>query len=175
MVKYSKYKDESLKNNKKEEIDMKKYLTLHNAVKCCAVVLGLVAFFLMFAKQLYVELLGNRAYISFGDALFGSGNAKGAVLAFFGYLFVLIAVGALAVSVFAKFDDKIAKILPIAVAGLFLLGALFILLEAAVYNGANEIKAAHLTAGPVFAGILAIISGCGVGATLVLKDKSLAN
>ncbi|MBP5293335.1 MAG: hypothetical protein J6023_04315 [Clostridia bacterium] len=152
---------------------MKKYLTLHNLIKCCAAVFGLVAFFLMFANQLYFELLGNKGYISFSDALFGSGNTKGAVLAFFGYLFILIAVGGLVVSAFAKFDKKVEKIIPLAVAALFLLGALFVLLEAAVYNGANDISSAHLAAGPVIAGIFSILAGCGIVLTLLVKDQKL--
>ena len=49
---------------------MKKLLTLGNILKAAGAVLGLVAFFMMFAKQLYVELLGNKGYVEFQDALF---------------------------------------------------------------------------------------------------------
>ena len=46
---------------------MKKYLTLSNVCKCVAVLFGLVAFFVMFADQVYVEFFGEKGYVGFEE------------------------------------------------------------------------------------------------------------
>ncbi len=136
---------------------MKKLLTLPNILKACAAVLGLVAFFLMFAKQLVV---GDSVRVYYGckDTIFGDG---GAIISFVGYLLVLLAGLAMCALVFVKLDDKVRKIVVFALAFLFLLGAIFIFIQASVVNG--KYGNLRLTAGPVFAGIFAILAallGC---------------
>ncbi len=141
---------------------MKKLLTLPNILKACAAVLGLVAFFLMFANQLYAEILGNKGFVEFGDALFDENY--GAWISFIGYLLILIAALGMCAMIFLK-DKKLAKMITICLAGALLLGAIFVFIEAAVVNGRADVDGLyHLAAGPVLAGIFAILAallGCG--------------
>ena len=135
---------------------MKKLLTLGNILKAAGAVLALVAFFMMFAKQLYVELLGNKGYVEFQDALFDKNY--GVWISFVGYLLVLIAALGLCAVIFLK-DKKTAKLVAFALAGALLLGAILIFIEAAVVNGRADVSAYHLAAGPVLAGIFALLAG----------------
>ena len=60
-----------------------------------------------------------------------------------------------------KVDKKMRKYVTLGLAGLLLLGAIFVLIEAAVLNGDSSVY--HLAAGPVFAGIFGILAallGC---------------
>lgn len=149
---------------------MKKLLTLKNVLKCAAVLFGLIAFFLMFAKQLYVELLGNKGYVAFDDAMFGN---DGSVITFIGYLLVILASLGVCALVFLSLDEKIKKLAIFGAAFLLLLGAIFIFIEASVVNGNIGGSAYHLTAGPVFAGILAILAAVLVCASEFAPDKNL--
>lgn len=141
---------------------MKKLLTLPNILKACAAVLGLVAFFLMFSNQLYAEILGKKGYVEFGDALFD--KDFGAWISFIGYLLILIGALGMCALVFLK-DKKMVKLLALCLAGALLLGAIFVFIEAAVVNGRADVDGLyHLAAGPVIAGIFAILAallGCG--------------
>ena len=142
-------------------IKMKKLLTLPNILKACGALLGLVAFFLMFADQLYAEILGNKGYVEFSDAMFD--KDFGSWITFIGYLLVLIGALGLCACVFLK-DKKLAKLVTFALAGALVLGAIFIFIEAAVVNGRADAKLYHLAAGPIFAGIFALLAGllgCG--------------
>ena len=147
---------------------MKKLLTLRNVIRIGAVVFALVAFFLMFADQLYVEVLGKRGYVEFDDAFFEDG---GAPISFVGYLLILIAGLAVCAFVFLPLDAKIKKFASFGFALLLVLGAVFVFIEAAVVNGDGN--AYHLTAAPVIAGILAILAGIAVCAAEFLPDKQL--
>ena len=135
---------------------MKKLLTLGNILKAAGAVLGLVAFFMMFADQLYAEILGNKGFVEFGDAMFDKNY--GSWITFVGYLLVLIAALGLCAVVFLK-DKKTAKLVTFALAGVLVLGAIFIFIEAAVVNGRADVSAYHLAAGPVLAGIFALLAG----------------
>ena len=148
--------------------NMKKLLTLGNVVKVCAVLFALVAFFLMFSDQLYVELLGNRGYVKFDDAFFSD---NGAPISFVGYLLVLIAGLAVCALVFLPLEAKLKKFISFGLAVLLVLGAVFIFIEAAVVNGDGN--AYHLTAGPIIAGILAILAGIAVCLAEFLPEKQL--
>ena len=142
-------------------MEMKKLLTLPNILKACATVLGLVAFFLMFTKQFAYRTSNSVTYLGFQDALFD--KDYGVVISFVGYLLVLLSALGLCALVFVKLNAK--KIITLALSGVLLLGAIFIFIEAAVYNGQFDLKLVEwkLAAGPVFAGIFAILAallGC---------------
>lgn len=140
---------------------MKKLLTLPNILKVAGAMLGLVAFFLMFANQLYAELLGNKGFVEFQDALFDKNYGAG--ISFVGYLLILLAALGLCCVIFLK-DKKMAKMITLGLAGALLLGAIFVFIEAAVVNGRADLDGVyHLAAGPVIAGIFAILAallGC---------------
>lgn len=148
---------------------MKKFLTLVNVLKCAAVLLGLIAFFLMFAKQLYVGDSDYKAFVAFDDALFGEG---GSVISFIGYLLIILAAIAVCVLLFVKLDKKIKLYVALGLAFVFVLAAIFVFIEASVVNN-NALFAYHLTAAPVFAGILAILSAILLVASEFVKDKQL--
>lgn len=132
---------------------MKKLLTLGNILKAAGALLGLVAFFLMFTKQLYAEVLGHKGYVEFADALFD--KDYGSWISFIGYLLVLLAAVGLCASIFLKGN----KLLTLVLAGILVLGAILIFIEAAVVNGRVDANMYHLAAGPIFAGILALLGG----------------
>ena len=142
---------------------MKKLLTLPNILKACAAVLGLVAFFLMFADQLYVELLGKKGFVDFNDALFDKNY--GAWISFIGYLLILLAALGMCGVIFLK--EK--KLIALCLAGALLIGAILVFIEAAVVNGRADVSAYHLEAGPVIAGIFAILAGLLGAASEFLK------
>ena len=143
---------------------MKKLLTLGNILKAAGALLGLVAFFLMFAKQLYAEVLGHKGYVEFADALFD--KDYGSWISFIGYLLVLLAAVGLCASIFLKGN----KLLTLVLAGILVLGAILIFIEAAVVNGRVDANMYHLAAGPIFAGILALLGGLlGLASEFVKK------
>ena len=149
---------------------MKKYFTLSNCLKACAALLGLVAFFLMFANQLYAEVLGSRGYVEFSDAMFGD---YGSVITFVGYLlFFLSAAGACALT-FLGMDAKTKKYASLGLAFLFVLAAIFVFIEAGVVNGRLDASMYHLSAAPVIAGILGILAGLAVALSEFVPDKAL--
>ena len=149
---------------------MKKLLTLSNVLKAIAAVFGLVAFFLMFANQLYFNVFTEKAYIGFNDALFGD---NGAVLSFVGYLFVLLATLASCVMMFAPVKDRTKKIVNLAVAGVMVIGAIFIFVEAAVVNGKTDATIMNLAAAPIVAGVLSIVSALAIAISGIVSDKPL--
>ena len=149
---------------------MKKLLTLSNVLKATAVIFGLVAFCLMFADQLYFNVFTEKAFIGFEDALFGE---NGAALSFVGYLFVLFATLATCVLTFAPLKDKMKKIVNLAVAGVMVIGAIFIFVEAAVVNGKTDATIMNLAAAPIIAGIFSIISALGIAVSEFVPNKSL--
>lgn len=149
---------------------MKKLLTLSNLIKICAAVFGLVAFFLMFANQLYAEILGNRAYVEFGDALFGD---YGSVISFIGYLIIGISSICIIALLFIDFDEKIKKFAGFGLAVLLILGAVFVFIVASVVNGNIGFDTYHAAAAPIIAGIFAIIAALAVIASEFAPNKSL--
>ena len=139
---------------------MKKLLTLQNILKAIAAVLCLVAFFLMFTNQVFWKVGNSKFYFEYQDALFGD---HGAVISFVGYLMILLGGLGMCAVIFLK-DKKLAKMITICLAGALLLGAIFVFIEAAVVNGRADVDGLyHLAAGPVIAGIFAILAallGC---------------
>ena len=146
---------------------MKKLLTLPNLLKLGAALFGIIAFALMFANQLWWEepLLGKHQ-IAFDDAMFGE---YGSAITFIGYLLVLIAALGLVALVLLKLDAKHGKLIGLCLAGLLILGAIFIFIEAAVVNGRVDGSVYHLAAAPVFAGIFALLAGLAACASEFLK------
>ena len=149
---------------------MKKLLTLSNVLKATAAIFGLVAFCLMFADQLYFNVFTEKAFIGFEDALFGE---NGAALSFVGYLFVLLATLATCVLTFAPMKDKMRKIVNLAVAGVMIIGAIFIFVEAAVVNGKTDATIMNLAAAPIVAGVFSIVSALAVAISGIVSDKPL--
>ena len=146
---------------------MKKYLTLANLMKAAAALFGLIAFFMMFTNQIYLELLGIREYVKFSDAMFD--KDYGAWISFVGYLFILLASCGACALVFLGLDAKMNKILALVFAFVLILGAVFVFIEAAVVNGDSSVY--HLAGGPVVAGIFAILAGLLVCASEFVPDK----
>ena len=149
---------------------MKKYLTLSNVCKCVAVLFGLVAFFVMFADQVYVEFFGEKGYVGFEDALFAE---NGAAISFVGYLFALLASLGVCATIFIKLDAKVKKIVSLALAGLLLIAGIFIFIEAAVINGNTDSTAFKLAAGPIVGGLFSFIAAISVAASEFVPDKAL--
>ena len=149
---------------------MKKFLTLPNVLKCGAAVFGLAAFFLMFGNQLYAEVLGKKGYVAFDSALFGD---NGSVITFIGYLLILLSVCAVCVLVFVKLDAKIKKFVNLGLAGILVLGAVFVFIEAAVVNGRLGASLYHLAACPILAGIFAIVAALATAASEFVPQKKL--
>ena len=141
---------------------MKKLLTLSNILKASAALLGIIAFVMMFTKQLHISESKN-GYMSFKMALFD--KDIGSWISFIGYLFLLIGGLGMCALVFLK-DKKMVKLLAMCLAGALLLGAVFVFIEAAVVNGRinSSLFKYNLTAGPILAGIFGILAallGCG--------------
>ncbi len=149
---------------------MKKLFTLSNVIKLGALVFGLVAFFLMFANQLYAELLGNRGYVAFDDAMFGD---YGSVITFIGYLLILLSVLAVCALIFVNIDSKLKRYINLGLSVLLILGAVFVFIEAAVVNGRIDADMYHLAAAPIIAGIFAIIAALGTAVSEFVPHKEL--
>ena len=151
---------------------MKKFLTIANLAKCVAFICGIAAFCLMFADQLAYTAetaLGKTTFtIGFQNALFGGDvdllifkmSVKGAILSFIGYAIIAVAALLTAANFFVT-DKSANKFLPIINGILMIVGGVFILLEASIFNSANDVKAIvwGLAAGPIIAAILAFIGG----------------
>ena len=116
---------------------MKKLLTLGNILKVCAALFGLLAFFMMFTKQLWLGNSSNKAFVAFQDALFD--KDYGSWISFVGYLLLLIGGLGMCAMVFLQ-DKKLAKLITLCLAGALLLGAIFVFIEAAVVNGRIDIS-----------------------------------
>lgn len=143
---------------------MKKLLTLPNILKLAGALLGIIAFALMFADQLFLQLGNTKVMVPFDDAMFGDG---GSAITFIGYLLILLAALGLVALVLLKLDKKHGKLIALCLAGILILGAIFVLIEAAVVNGKNG--SLKLAAAPVFAGIFAILAGLAACASEFLK------
>ena len=142
---------------------MKKLLTLPNILKLAAAFLGIVAFTLMFSDQLFWGSGKGRVFLTFDDAMFGDG---GAAITFIGYLLVLIASLGLIALVLLKLDKKHGKLVALCLGGILILSAIFIFIEANVYNG---IGTWELAAGPILAGVFALLAGLAACASEFLK------
>ena len=143
-----------------------KYAKPHSLIRMLGALLAIVVFISMFiARQAVASTSGDGFGFTFKEgAFFGSELCKGNVLAFFGYLFVLL--GGLAGLAFVFVDEIIGKDLTKKlsfVAGFAAVaGAIAVLLFSPVFRAINGYKLSycHTTAAPIVFGIL----GLGVGA-----------
>lgn len=156
-------------------------LTIKNILVWCAGLLAVVAFFLMFADALVQKTSFVGTFVGKGtDVLFGTKASngtvltKGAVGSFIGYLLVLIGGACAVVVSFVLKDAKLAKIVTLAAAALVLVGAILVFCEKAMYVSANNGNGDYtfLAAGPVVAGIMAVISAGALAVSQLVKlDK----
>lgn len=153
---------------------MKQYLTLRNVLKLGAFLFAIAAFCMMFGNQLIPSVGGTKGDpMAFDDCLFGE---HGAVISFVGYLLMLIGglIGCLLV--FLKASDNIKKYVSLGVGVLIIVGAVFVFIEAPVFQNANNgiINVKYsLTAFPILGGIFGIIAGGAIGASEFLPDMPL--
>ena len=148
---------------------MKQFLTLRNVIKFSGVLLAFVGFFFMFGNQ----LVWSNTEVKFNEALFGD---NGAILSFVGYILIILGSLIPVVAVFAKGGEKLKKYMTLAAAVILIVGAIFVFVEAAIYNAnASKYIATHysLTAFPILAGIFAIVGGLAIAASEFVADKPL--
>lgn len=166
-------------------------LTIKNILVWCAGLLAIVAFCMMFAPALKAPaLMGGYTDMAAADVFFDK-NVP-AVASVIGYVLVLLAgLAAVAVSFIVK-DAKVAKLATLAAAVVLVVGAIMVFCTKAnavnanisylVKQGAKRAdakdlsKAAYenikLAAGPVVAGIMAIISAGALAVSQLVKlDK----
>ena len=140
-----------------------KYVKPHSLLRMFGALLAIIVFISMFIGAQVTGFSGTINF-SFPSAFFGGDYCKGNLVAFFGYLFVLIA--GLAGLAFVFIDEIIGKDLTkklsYVAGGLAILASIFILLFAPIFRSVNGWKAdyVHTTAAPIVFGIL----GLGVGA-----------
>ena len=175
----------------------KKGLNLGLILCGAAALLGLVAFFMLFAPNLtssYKNVLaGKEETIGYSgletvfgaehtyDSAFGESNAqifKFSFLSLIPYILVLVGVAFAALAALGK----LGKIAPIVSAACFVVAAVFFFIalptcvlnvsDKATAEDINKIKEGYsLGAGPIVAGIFSILSALATAATLVFKKK----
>ena len=156
-----------------------KYVKLHSLLRMLGALLAIAAFISMFVAKQAVHSDSDFAQYVFADfrngAFFGGDYYKGNVLAFIGYLFVLL--GGLAGLAIVFIDEMIGKDLTkklsFVAGGVAVLGAIFVLLFAPVFNGINDRSDLVNAAGPIVFGIFGIIVGGINAAAPILEDKGL--
>ena len=159
---------------------------LSTILKAAVVVLGIVAFCMMFKNQLSLDatknqtliiLYGTREELGSGDFLFKVTNdlgtdIYGATLSFIGYLLIL--VGAILVGVTLISQNKFSNFIAIIAGFAMILGAIFVFVMIPAWSSANDglsTKGLSLLFGPVFAGILACLGGLVSAGAAVLDIK----
>jgi len=147
---------------------MKQFLTIANLAKCVAFLCGIGGFCLMFADQLAYTQGNTTFFMGYQNALFGGSVdflffklvAKGATLSFIGY--IILALAALLTGANFFVTDKTAnKFLPLVNGALMITAGVFIILEANLFNTANDSKIIlwGLAAAPIVAAILGWVGG----------------
>ena len=143
-----------------------KYVKLHSLLRMFGALLAIIIFVSMFITKMVVDKDFSDVFFDFGNgAFFGKEHVcKGNVVAFFGYLFVLLA--GLAGLAFVFIDEILGKdrtkLLSFVAGSLAILGSIFIMLFSPIFKGINGdlYKRYVTTAAPIVFGIL----GLGVGA-----------
>ena len=155
-----------------------KYVKLHSLLRMLGAVLAIAAFISMFIAKQAVNSDFDAVFTDFNNgAFFGNSdyNFKGNVLAFIGYLFVLL--GGLAGLAFVFIDEMIGKDLTkklsFVAGGVAVVGAIFIFLFAPVFNAINDRKDLVTTAAPIVFGIFGVIVGAINASAPILEDKGL--
>ena len=157
---------------------------LSTILKAAVVVLGIVAFCMMFTNQVVfrAEVLGSQVVTEykFNEVLFnvteevlGSTVTQyGATLSFIGYLLIL--AGAILVGVTLVSQNKFSNYICILAGFVMILGAIFVFVMIPAWSAANDgssTKGLSLLFGPVFAGILACLGGLASAGAAVLDIK----
>ena len=167
----------------------KKGLNLGMILCGAAALLGLVAFFMLFATNLTAEALDTKVEYSGLETVFGAAH-KSVVLgkeveteifkfSFLSLLPYLLALVGVVMAVLAALG-KLGKIAPIVSAACFVVAAIlfFIAVATCVLNVSDKATADDISkmkeglslgAGVIVAGVLSILAGLASGATLVLK------
>ena len=157
-----------------------KYLKLHSLLRMLGALLAIIVFVSMFiTKQVIHSEFDNLFYDFRNGAFFGSDtyNCKGNVLAFVGYILVLL--GGLAGLAFVFIDEIIGKDLTkklsFVAGGVALFGALAILLFSPIFKAINGsgFNNYYTAAGPIVFGVFAVIVAGINGAAPFLEDKGL--
>ena len=151
-----------------------KYLKLHSLLRMLGAVLAIVAFIAMFFAKQAVNSDFDAVFADFSNgAFFGGDYYKGNVLAFIGYLFVLL--GGLAGLAFVFVDELIGKDLTkklsFVAGGVAVLGAIFIFLFAPVFNAINERSDLTTAAAPIVFGVFGVLVGAINASAPILEDK----
>lgn len=147
-------------------------LSKKQIVLAVAALLAVIGFFMMFAGQ--IKALGET--LKFKDVFFGGNGIKGAWPVFIAYLLVLFAGVVLCLAAFLIKDEKRAKMMVLAAAGILVIAAILIFLVKTIWCGMNSVPSAYkkyydLGVGSILAGIFALLAAAGaVVAELVLKD-----
>ena len=189
---------------------MKKFLTLRNVLLASAAFIGVLFFALSFATKVNFPAEGN---LKFNNVIWGSStityngevypmskifdglNVKLGPLALplVGVILILVAAVALCVAIFAIEDQKVAKIVILVAAGLFVLGGVFQFIvipslktsmtNAFVKVGLSQKEAAeeayvvasYAQTGTLstISGVFSIIAGLVAGAAPFLPEKQL--
>ena len=157
-----------------------KYVKLHSLIRMFAALLAIAAFISMFfAKQAQHQDSGffgdviadfsNGAFFGGSDKLWEHGNFVG----FIAYLLILI--GGLAGLAFVFVDEMLGKDLTkklsFVVAGVMVIGAIFLFLFGPLLNAFNNYKDMVTSAAPIVFGVLAIIGGACNAAAPILEEK----
>lgn len=151
-----------------------KYVKIHSLLRMLGAVLAIAAFISMFVAKQAVNSDFDNVFADFSNgAFFGGDFYKGNVLAFIGYLFVLL--GGLAGLAFVFVDEIIGKDLTkklsFVVGGVAILGAIFIFLFAPVFNAINDRSDLVTAAAPIVFGIFGVLVGAINAAAPILEDK----
>ena len=156
-----------------------KYVKLHSLLRMLGALLAIVIFISMFITKMVVDRDFSDVFFDFSNgAFFGKEHVcSGNVMAFFGYLFVLLAgfAGLAFVFIDEIIGKNLTKNLSFVAGGLALFGSFFILLFAPIFRGINGRLFGNFvtTAAPIVFGIL----GLGVGAIQIaapiLEKKGL--
>lgn len=163
---------------------MKKFFTLKNILLCVAAVLGLIAFFLMFAPAATVdsmissyEELYRGTWLTFGYTAknLGLGTAQIWKFSFMNFLTYLLVVVGIVFAVLA-FWGKLGKISAIVSSTCFLIAGIFFfcVIHFCVFSFENAyatIIKEHmlLGAGAIISGIFSIIAALASCATLLVE------
>ena len=151
-----------------------KYVKIHSLLRMLGAVLAIAAFISMFVAKQAVNSDFDNVFAAFSNgAFFGGDFYKGNVLAFIGYLFVLL--GGLAGLAFVFIDEIIGKDLTkklsFVAGGVAVLGAIFIFLFAPIFNAINDRSDLVTTAAPIVFGIFGVLVGAINASAPILEEK----
>ena len=151
-----------------------KYVKIHSLLRMAAALLAIIVFISMFSSKMVVHETFENVFFDFGNgAFFGDETYKGNVLAFIGYILVLL--GGLAGLAFVFIDELIGKdltkTLSYVAGGVALAGGLLILLFAPMFLLINNFNHCTTAAGPIVFGIFGLCVGAINVLAPILEEK----